>query len=125
VAHRHARQWRRLLGVDRLEGAQRAHQLRHGGTAAVHERFDAAHAVAVADQGDAESVVVPAPLLEQLDRHAVGARAASLGGGRDPPGEHGLHGPDAASFIIAASRAWNSAPPRPAAGRAFGPVGRA
>jgi hypothetical protein len=42
-----------------------------------------------AKQGDADAAVVPAPLLEQLDLHAIGPRQAP-GGDRNPARQHDL-----------------------------------
>jgi hypothetical protein len=42
-----------LLGLEHLEGAQRTPELGHGGVAVAHQGFEAAGAVAVADQREA------------------------------------------------------------------------
>jgi hypothetical protein len=82
-----------LLGLERLERAQRAHELGHGGAAVAHQCLEAAGAVAIPDQGHADAPLVPAPLGEQLHLHAVGTREPP-GGDRDLPGEHGLQRAD-------------------------------
>ena len=88
----------RLLRLQRLEGAQRAPELGHGGAAVAQERLEAAGAVAVADQGHAEASVLPAPLLEQLDLHAIGP-CQTPGGDRDPAHQHDLERPDRCELI--------------------------
>ena len=81
----------RRLGLERLQRLERAPELGHGGAAVAQERLEAAGAVAVADQRHADPGVLPAPLLEQLDLHAIGARQTP-GGDRDPARQHELQG---------------------------------
>ncbi len=79
----------RRLGLERLQRLERAPELGHGGAAVAQERLEAAGAVAIADQGHADAGVLPAPLLEQLDLHAIGPRQTP-GGDRDPARQHEL-----------------------------------
>ena len=81
----------RLLGLERLQRLERAPELGHRGAAVAQERLEAAGAVAIPDQGHADPGVLPAPLLEQLDFHAIGARQPP-GGDREPAREHELKG---------------------------------
>jgi hypothetical protein len=74
----------RLLSLERLEGAQRAHELRLRRAAIAQEGLDRPGAVAVAHQPDREIAVVPAPIDEQLGLDAIGPG--------EPPGGHG-HAP--------------------------------
>jgi hypothetical protein len=79
----------RLLGLERLEGAQRAPELGERAAAIAQERVEAARAVAVADQGQTEAAADKAVLGEQLPLKPLGPLEPP-GGGDDPAREHGL-----------------------------------
>ena len=82
--------WRgRGLGLERLEGRERALELGLGGGAVAHQRLDAAGVVAVADQGEPEVGIAHAPALEHLGLHPVGAHQAP-GGADHALREHAL-----------------------------------
>ena len=97
------------LGLERLERAQRAPELRERGAAVAHHRVHGSGAVAIADQGETEAAVRVAPLGEHLGLDPVGAREPP-GGGHDPLREHRLEQPTGASSASsAASSASNAA----------------
>ena len=86
-----ARSVERLLGLERLEGAQRAPELGHRRAAIAQQRLERARAVAVADQGEPEPAVSrcaaprtarlrcgpPAPDATRRPRRAARARPAA------------------------------------------------
>jgi hypothetical protein len=87
-----------LPGLERLERAERPHELGHGGAAVAQQRLEAAGAVAVADQRDAGATVAPASLGEHLDLHAIGA-GKPPSGDRDAPREHRLERAEGCELI--------------------------
>jgi hypothetical protein len=105
---------RRLLGLGRLEGAQRAPELGERAAAIAQEGVERARAVAIADQGVPETPARKAVLGEQFCFEPLGALEPP-GRGDDPPREHGLESAPsgASSSSSAASSAANSAPLSP------------
>ena len=79
----------RLLGLERLEGAQRARELGLRGAAVAEHGLDRAGAVAVADQRESDPDLRDVAPLEHLDLDPLGA-LESPSGARDPPHEHAL-----------------------------------
>ena len=81
------------LRLERLERAQAARELGHGGVAVAQQGLDRPRAVAVTHQGEAGVGALVAAELERLGFHAIGALQAP-GGDRDAPREGGLQRPD-------------------------------
>jgi hypothetical protein len=84
---------RRPLCLERLEHAQRAHELGHCRAAVAQQGLERLGAIAVADQREREVAVVAAPVDEQLGLDAIGP-GEPPGGGRDALREHGLERTD-------------------------------
>jgi hypothetical protein len=80
----------RSLGLQLLEGAQRAVELGLRAAAVAHQGLDAAGAVAVADQRQGEAVFAALAVCEQLGLDALGALEPP-GGAHDPAGQQPLH----------------------------------
>src|SRR5918996_3002369 len=74
---------RLLLGLERLERAQRAPELGHRRAAIAQQRLERPRPVAVADQGEPDPAARDVTLLEQLRLDAIRAREPP-GGDRDP-----------------------------------------
>ena len=83
----------RLLGLERLERAQRAPELGHRRAAIAQQRLERARAVAIPDQGEPEAAARDPALLEQLGFDAVRPRETPRGD-RDAAREHGLQRAD-------------------------------
>ena len=77
------------LGLERLEGPQRAPELGERAAAIAQQRVEAARAVAVADEGEPEAAAGKVVLGEQLRLEPLGP-GETPGGGDDPLREHGL-----------------------------------
>ena len=76
----------RMLGLERLEQAQRAPELRQRRAAIAQQRLKRPGAIAVANQGEAGAALRDLTLFEQLDLDAIRPREPP-GGNRDPPRE--------------------------------------
>jgi hypothetical protein len=86
-----ARRRRRLLGLERLQRAQRAHELGHRRAAVAHQSLERSGAIAVADHAEAKIAAGDATLLEQLDLDPLRS-VEPPGGARDAPDQDALQG---------------------------------
>jgi hypothetical protein len=90
------------LGLERLERAQRAPQLGHGGTPVAQQRVERARAIAVAHQGKAEPAPAALAALglqgEQLALDPIGALEPP-GGDHQAPRQQGLQRADRREIV--------------------------
>jgi hypothetical protein len=78
-----------LLGLERLQGPERAPELGERAAAIAQERVEGSGVVAIADQGEPEAAAGKVVLGEQLGLELLGA-GETPGSGDDPLREHGL-----------------------------------
>jgi hypothetical protein len=108
----------RLLGLERLERAQRAPELGHRRAAIAQQGLERACAVAIAYQRQPETAACGPAFVEQLGLNAVCPRQPP-GGDRDPPGEHHLEHTDRRQLLHQASSPANSATSSSGSTRSF------